>query len=458
MDALAVIRWAAAKKMSLFDALGNLPSITELSPGGRAGLKKLADQLRGLGFATSPWMLLTTWLFDRSDYLRPLVVATDMVSKQKCIAIYHLLKVCAEQVAAGETSRRRFLERVRRIEALNEDTMYRAVSSEAGDMDAVRVMTIHGSKGLEFRAVHLPGIATTYMPANRQGVRVPPPQSLPHLVVQPAHHDAEEECLFFVALSRARDYLSLSRAEKYTSKNSTASKFLAPISGMMKATTSSGSGASYALPVVPRLAARRTTYTELELSVYMGCPARYFYQIEEGLRGGRDNAAYPRFHRCVYTTIGWIELQRQSGQTVTTAAALEHLAEVWSQDGPLEHAFESYYRATAEGMVNAMMTAVYAENGRYAREEWSVPVGERRVTITPDRVVVTADGTVHVQRVRTGRKTKSEAEKPIYALLRQGAAAKYPGVQVNGGTFDLATGEPVEVSEKNDAKLIEQYA
>jgi superfamily I DNA/RNA helicase len=42
------------------------------------------------------------------------------------------------------------------IEALNEDTVYCAVASEAADMDAVRVMTIHGSKGLEFRAVRLP--------------------------------------------------------------------------------------------------------------------------------------------------------------------------------------------------------------------------------------------------------------------------------------------------------------
>ena len=94
---------------------------------------------------------------------------------------------------------------MRRIEALNEDTVYRAVASEAADMDAVRVMTIHGSKGLEFRAVHLPALATRYMPANRQGIRCPPPPRLAQLAIQPQHHEAEEECLFFVALSRARD-------------------------------------------------------------------------------------------------------------------------------------------------------------------------------------------------------------------------------------------------------------
>ena len=39
-------------------------------------------------------------------------------------------------------------------------------------MEAVRVMTIHGSKGLEFRAVHFPSLATMYMPNSWRGVRI----------------------------------------------------------------------------------------------------------------------------------------------------------------------------------------------------------------------------------------------------------------------------------------------
>ena len=97
-----------------------------------------------------------------------------------------------------------FVDRIRRIEALNEDTPYRAVSSEAADVEAVRVMTIHGSKGLEFRAVHFPSLATMYMPNSWRGVRISPPPSLAHLAMQPDGHEAEEECLFFVGLSRAQ--------------------------------------------------------------------------------------------------------------------------------------------------------------------------------------------------------------------------------------------------------------
>ncbi len=456
-DALTVIRWANDRQVSIFDALKQVSTIEGLSADGKTGLGKLGRHLDGLGFATSPWILLTTWLFERSDYLQPLLMASDIVSQQKLIAIYHLLKVCGEHVALGDTSRKRFLERVRRIEALNDDTMYRAVASEAADMDAVRVMTIHGSKGLEFKAVHLPALATKYMPTNRQPVRCPPPQSLPHLVMQADHHSAEEECLFFVGLSRARDYLSLSRAEKYTTQNASESRFLTSLGGIVPTKKYRGSGKAYSLGVVLQPKERRDRYQERELDVYMQCPARYLYQAVEGLRGSRDDAAYVRFHRCVYVTVGWLEQQRQAGNSVNSATALAQLAAIWEKDGPIGHAFESYYRNAAEGMVNGMAQAIESEAALYDRQEWNIQVGKHTIVITPDRVLIGADGIVRVQRIRTGRKTKSESDKPVYALLRLGTGVKYPGKPVSIETFYLATGERVPVPAKNDAKLLQQY-
>ena len=59
----------------------------------------------------------------------------------------------------------------------------------------------------------------------------------------------------------------------------------------------------------------------------------------------------------------------------------------------------------------------------------------------PDRVLIDERGSVRVQRIRTGKKTKSEAGKRIYALLRKGAQQKYPGRHVSIEAFYLATGE-----------------
>ncbi len=457
-EALAVIRWAQARRVTTFDALKRTAEIEGLSEAGRAGLARLGVELDGLGPGTSPWTLLTTWLFERGGYLRPLLAANDTHSQQKLVAIYQLLKVCGEQVALGDNSRRHFLDRVRRIEALNEDTVYRAVASEAADMDAVRVMTIHGSKGLEFRAVHLPALATRYMPANRQGIRCPPPPRLAHLAIQPQHHEAEEECLFFVALSRARDHLCLSRAVRYTAVNASASKFLDPLAGIVRASRYEGSRQAFAdspdwLPTAPR-----QRYEERELTLYRLCPARYRFEFVDGLHGIRDDSAYSRFHRCVYVTIGWLEGQRLQGKSFDLAAAQQRLAEEWATRGPVGHAFESYYRSTAEGMVAALATAIAAETGTYDRDEWEIPVNGKVVVIRPDRVVIDSTGAVRIQRVRTGRRTKSEPDNPIYALLRRAAAARYPGRTVTIESFYLATGEVAPVAPRNDDKAIEQYA
>jgi superfamily I DNA/RNA helicase len=456
-DALAVIRWSKTQRVGVFDALERLGEIEGVSDAGRVGLAKLAKELAGLKYA-SPWALLTTWLFERSDYLRPLVTSGDITARQDLVAIYHLLKACVEQFTLGDFSRKAFVDRIRRIEALNQDSTYRAVASEAAGMDAVSVMTVHGSKGLEFRAVHLPALATRYMPTSRQGTRCPPPPSLARLASRPEDHDAEEQCLFFVALSRARDYLSLSRAEQYTQQKSTASKFLASIPSAVPATRYAGSGASFSLPVVHAPPAPCARYEERHLSLYLQCPARYRYEVTEGLYGSRDESPYIQFHRCVYGTVEWLEQQRELGQPADAPAALSRLSADWAEKGPVGHAFEAFYRAAADAMVTGMATAIAGETAQYDRPEWAVPVGGRLVGVSPDRVVRTEDGVVHVQRVRTGRETKSESEKPIYALLRRGAESHYAGKRVVVETFYLATGKRVAVAPADDEALLAEYA
>jgi DNA helicase-2/ATP-dependent DNA helicase PcrA len=455
-EAIAAIRWARANGIRVQEALTRSCEMDGLSKAGKAGLARLGGQLRGL-YNPSPWGLLTAWLFERSDYLRPLLLAGDAKAQQKLIAIYHLLKVCGEQAATGDNSRKGFLARIRRIEALNQDTSYRLVASEASDMDAVRVLTIHGSKGLEFGAVHIPALATRYLPSTRQGIHCPPPPSLPQLAMQPGDHEAEEECLFFVGLSRARDFLSITRAEQYTAQKATPSKFLNAIEGAVRVSRHEGTGATFVRPAQLTPQAPRAPYLEPELDVYLKCPARYRYEAIDGLHGGRDEAPYVQFHRCVYVTVGWLEEQRAAGRPVDIFAALARLDGEWKEHGPIGHAFESYYRATAEEMVRGMAATIAAEPGQFDRGEWLVPVGGREIAVTPDRVVVT-QGSIRVQRIRTGRRSKSEPDKGIYALLRRGAAAKYPGRAVSIETLYLATGETVSVPAKNDDKRLKEYA
>lgn len=453
-DAIKCRHWAETSKVPIIEALGRVAEIPGISTAGRDGLARLGDQLKGLEQAP-PWIFLTTWLFERSSYLRPLLEANDAASRQKLIAIYQLLKVCGEQITTAVSDRKLFLARIRRLEALNQDGMYRAVSSEASDIDAVRVLTIHGSKGLEFKAVHLPALATRYMPTTRQGVRCPPPETLTQLLSLPGDHDAEEECLFFVALSRARDYLSLSRAERYTKQNAGPSKFLDIV--RLPSGRFNGSGKSFAQALVKIPQPRRDVYPERELSMYMDCPARYRYEVVERLRGGRDETPYVQFHRCVYRTVGWLESEHQAGRDAGIAEGLDRLQLEWLTRGPVGHGFEVYYWNSAVVMVRAMAAAISAEVGTYNRQEWNITLGTSFVSVTPDRVLITPDNVVRVQRNRTGKMTKSELDQELYSLLRHGAQQRYPGKQISVEIFYLASGDVVVVPKKNEDKKLQKY-
>jgi hypothetical protein len=64
---------------------------------------------------------------------------------------------------------------------------------------------------------------------------------------------------------------------------------------------------------------------------------------------------------------------------------------------------------------------------------------------------------VRVQRNRTGKKTKSEHDRPLYALLRRGAQQRYPGKQISVETFYLASGDVVVVPPGNEDKRLQKY-
>jgi superfamily I DNA/RNA helicase len=91
-------------------------------------------------------------------------------------------------------------------------------------------MTIHGSKGSRVPGGAPPGARDQVYARRSAGVADAAAGRLSAALHEQGDHDAEEECLFFVGLSRARDYLSLTRAHKYTAaQNASASKFLSAL-------------------------------------------------------------------------------------------------------------------------------------------------------------------------------------------------------------------------------------
>lgn len=458
-DALAAIAEAAATGEDILGVCARAGTVAGVTPQGAAGLTLLAGHLAGTEWKMTAWQVLSRYLLEASDYLRPLVEASDVRSRQSLIAIYQLLKFSREHADAseGRGGRRRFLDDIRRLERLDDDRQFRLIPPEADGIPAVRMMTVHASKGLEFRAVHLPQVATRYVPGPRRPAACPAPVGLERLEVQPDEHGAEEECLLFVALSRARDVLTISSAKRYTEKQiCNPSKFLKTLVAVLPAAQIVAQVLPPLRSAEPLKVALRPEYEERHLEVYTKCPAKYRHEIVEGLAGLAGKSAFLRFHGCVRQTIAWMAERACAGVTVTPEDAVARLHEVWADRGPVGAPFEEVYRAEACRMVASAATVIEAD-GVAVERVWRAEVGGRTIVVRPDRVVEAPDGAIVVRRVRTGKRTKGEAGKPVWALLAAAGGSMFPGREVRLEAFYPAIPDAEVITPERDGAGLDAY-
>ena len=175
------VRIAAASlgsgERTVLEALGDLCALTGLSPAGAAGLARLREDLAGHTPFSSPWAVLTTLMMDRTRWLADLASAPGVNGQMRCLAVWNLMEAIRTQPPGGSGPPiARFLRRLRRLAMLGEAGSLSDVPEAARGLDAVHVMTVHGSKGLEFEAVHLAGLHDRGFPHPYTAPACPPPQ------------------------------------------------------------------------------------------------------------------------------------------------------------------------------------------------------------------------------------------------------------------------------------------
>ena len=88
-------------------------------------------------------------------------------------------------------------------------------SDQAGP-DEVRVMTLHGAKGLEFRFVFIVNLVDRRFPAQRRSDPIPLPEGMyKHDTSEIDEHLEEERRLMYVGMTRAKERLYLTSADDY---------------------------------------------------------------------------------------------------------------------------------------------------------------------------------------------------------------------------------------------------
>jgi DNA helicase II / ATP-dependent DNA helicase PcrA len=321
-DARLVLAAARARRMTPDAVLASgLDEVAGVSDEGRLGLRRLAALVRALRRAPDVSAGIASYLFHLTTLGQRLLAAILPGDERASEQAGHLAQLQAlahsfdearrtERAVGTQAGRRTretadwtaFLDYIRIVTILRQEPGEGAEDLLGTRRDGVRVLTVHASKGLEFPVVYLPGLADRRFPMQRRADMTPRPPGLSEdddlERRDPSSHLAEEACLFYVALTRARDELVLSHAERYGRARYRPSPFLEPIQRRlgsklvrMEWHTPSAAAGSFEARQQPAAPDRLVLPPQVltgpirpgAIETYHRCPRQYAYRYVYGL-------------------------------------------------------------------------------------------------------------------------------------------------------------------------------
>lgn len=405
--------------------------IEGVSAEGSIALARLWDDLGAFRANMQPWEIALTYLLDKTDGVRRYALDRSVPSQMKAVALWQFLNFLRKPSPTRHGSPILcLLDHVRQLVLLAEERDLRQVPAAALGLNAVRLMTVHGSKGLEFEAVHIPGLTVAGFPSSNRWERCPCPTGM--IEDEGNSRDTqteEEECLFFVALSRARDRVLISHAMKQ--RNGKARNASAYLARLPRAVCRDVTMTHVLRTTIPQSSPYLVSLTlpsdwlltDSKLTTFEKCPRRFFYTHVLGLRSARKGTAFSRTHDCLYELIRRVHARRLAGAP-TEAEIRDELEAIWTEKGPTGHAYEREYRALAERLA-AVLLAVGAD--RTFREGNPLPVDlpTGRIWVEPSDISQLADGRTSIRRVRTGHRRRTEYDRLEYTLYLLAAQASF---------------------------------
>ncbi|HEU5438043.1 MAG TPA: ATP-dependent helicase, partial [Ktedonobacterales bacterium] len=356
-DARTLLRVARERHVAPLTLLnGDLREIEGLSAKGRRGLRRLSRIVARLRQAPDTVTGLARYAFGLTSLGRRLLAGVaegDDALSSRAAHLAQLLALAnayedqrrAAEPAAGARRHKGadwtgLLDYVRVVSVLRQEAG--GQQETPGEGGGVRVLTVHASKGLEFPVVYLPGLADRRFPMQRRAQAAPLPPGLGDIMPGADTHLAEEACLFYVAVTRARDELVLSHAEQYGRMRYKPSPFLAPLIQRLGADLRRVAWTRRDQPEVVRRAAaeprRRPREERLPvvvgqpvragaLETYNRCPRQYAYRYVYRLAPREVGLATLR--QALHETLAIVRAREAAGDSYTLGGALAAFEATW---------------------------------------------------------------------------------------------------------------------------------
>ncbi len=214
LDLITINKMAARKVWSLYEALYNIDKIPNVSEESYKNIKKLLDLIarHSLMVATQkPTKIFLTFAYESGllegfDHDRDLELYSylnqfyqkikRLEESEPDLRLKDFLSIINLELEAGETG---------------------ALKLDFADNETVKIMTVHGSKGLEFKYVFIVNLVDKKFPTIARSEKISLPDALvkEKVLSTSDFHLEEERRLFYVAATRAKEELYLSGAKNY---------------------------------------------------------------------------------------------------------------------------------------------------------------------------------------------------------------------------------------------------
>jgi len=413
-DVCAVLDYFSANELEAGHWIRSAHEVPGISEEAKSALKKLATTLNGFNTTDQPWEVLAKLLFDRTATAAGIATSQSIQTQAQGIAIWQFMNFVRVQPVKKGLPIVRLLERVRRLLRLGDDRDLRQLPAAAQGLNAVRLMTIHGSKGLEFEVVHLPGFNTGTIPRAAKTPPCPPPDGMVEggdgkaVELFKLGEEEEQECLFYVAMSRAKDrFIAYAPTKQAGGRSRGLSPFLPRLSSSISQRRVKP---ATPLPADPEEAAISLSidgalnFRGEQVALFENCPRRFFYTHVLRIGGRMTRTPFLQMHDVVRDVFKGVV---SGGVLISTPEHLNQRVEAaFKACGLSEHGYVNDYQALALPMLRYFNSL---REGHTPEEPKALKLTFKNesVLVLPDDVLLRPDGKRTIRKVRTGHRPKS---------------------------------------------------